>query len=756
MTYFRFSRVVTVFCIVLFLLCHSFTSGQDASEFEPAEPLTIKVSVNEVRLDVVVLDKKGNPITDLTSADFEVFQDNKRQEVIAAVYVDTQPDTAMRAAAAQKNVSNLSLLTSSTALKKEDVLQTIMFVVDDFAMDFENGYNTKTALRNFVEKQMQPGDLVAILRTNYGNRVLNMFQSEKREVLARINTMPSTMAPRPQNGTGTGVNQAMWEDFLFRRYENEMYTLSYSIRTLNNMPGRKILVMATPFSEPEGLLTSHESELVEEFTKHMVEDFSIEMLGDIQDRRADNIMRNPWRRTVEESYKRLADDALLAGVVINYLDIDGLQNYKDPTSKNNYNEPPLSQYHLLKNLQRVRFDPVPMPNPLAAMTGGVTIMNSNLFLDGIGNEVESLMRGYYLVSYAPPPDTFKTSGRKDDDDYRSLKVRVKRSGATVHTRSGFFGKPEKESDTDTPVHPLIEAVYSPFRNDDINVNIAAGYIKDAEAGYRVRAWIHLDPGDVTIVETTDGRGRIDLEALCLASDINGNIQDSKSVEFTLSNFNVDWVRKHGLRFSMLLPVKRPGPYYVRIAVKDKESTKTGSAYQFLDIPDLGKKGLNLSNIFMVTSVDDLNWIRPDATKEIAEGVFFPMFQEEGVKSPALRTYASGDKLQTLALLYNADAKAIGRSEIETQTILYKDGAELQRGASTPLKVDKVENADGIPLLNRLTVGTNMPPGDYVLQLVVTDKKNGKKKEGNATQILSFTVAENQTCETKGAIYGSSD
>jgi hypothetical protein len=31
---------------------------------EPTEPLQIKLSVDEVRLDVVVLDKKGNPITD--------------------------------------------------------------------------------------------------------------------------------------------------------------------------------------------------------------------------------------------------------------------------------------------------------------------------------------------------------------------------------------------------------------------------------------------------------------------------------------------------------------------------------------------------------------------------------------------------------------------------------------------------------------------------------------------------------------------
>jgi len=119
-----------------------------------------------------------------------------------------------------------------------------------------------------------------------------------------------------------------------------------------------------------------------------------------------------------------------------------------------------------------------------------------------------------------------------------------------------------------------------------------------------------------------------------------------------------------------------------------------------------------------------------------------MFQEEGVRSPALRTYSTGDKLQTLALLYNADAKAIGRSEIETQTILYKDGVEFLRGAPSPITMDKVENAGSIPLLNRLTVGPNMALGDYVLQPLVTDKKNNKKQEGRAAQTLGFTVVEN--------------
>jgi len=732
----RSSVSTIIFFFVLLFFRLPFSAGQEvpaaqaeenASELESTDPLKISVSVNEVRLDVVVLDKKGNQITDLTADDFEVFQDNKRQTITSGVYIDSQPDSAIQPSAARKNVPNIPQ-SPTTPLKKEDVRRTIFLVVDDSAMSFENGYYTKMALRNFVEKQIQHGDLIAIIRTGYGNRVLNMFFPDKREALARINAMSLTkVAPPYEDYMHQIFNPSLNEQFdelqkqyVQRLFENQIAIISYSIRSLRDMPGRKILMMVTPFS-------MYSSDLREKSI------FSY----------------------YQDKFLRLADDALRAGVVVNFLDINGLMsNRADPSVnpkigavnaaiKTTPNGAPkiISGYAQ----QRVELDPINETNPLPALTGGVVIENSNFFLSGLGREAESLIKGYYLITYAPPPDTFETRDKKDV--YRRLKVRVKRSGAVVHTRDGFFGRLETESDDETTQNPLIEAIYSPFKQDDINVNIAAGYVKDAEAGYLIRSWIHLDPDYVKIVETEDGGARIDLDTVFLASDINGGVQDARYEKYSFAvepenkAENIDWIQKHGIRFSILLPVKKPGSYYVRIAVQDTNSGKLGSAYQFLEIPDLGKKNMALSNIFMLTSADDLTWMFSDVAKEFDKGVFFPMFQGEGVRSPALRTYLPGDNLQTLAMIYNADAKALARSEIETQTILYKDGVEFMRGEPTPITLDKVDNPGNIPLLNRLTVGTNMPPGDYVLQILATEKKNGKRKEGVTSQTLGFTVVE---------------
>jgi len=92
------------------------------------------------------------------------------------------------------------------------------------------------------------------------------------------------------------------------------------------------------------------------------------------------------------------------------------------------------------------------------------------------------------------------------------------------------------------------------------------------------------------------------------------------------------------------------------------------------------------------------------------------------------------------MLYNAEEKAVAGSEIEMQFILYRDGAEFL-STGRPVSPGSAGNLDGIPLTLRLTMGEDIPPGDYVLEVLVTDIKNKGRREGSASQTVSFTVTE---------------
>ena len=150
---------------------------------DPQPDFALKVTVREVRIDAVVLDKKGRQVTDLAADDFRLYQDGKEQKITSCVYVN---DYEGRSAPDPRFISR-------SRLPIDKIRRTIAFVVDDLSMSFEHLHYARTALQKFAESQMQPGDLVAILRTSRGVGAMQLFNSDKRELLAAIRGLRWTM-----------------------------------------------------------------------------------------------------------------------------------------------------------------------------------------------------------------------------------------------------------------------------------------------------------------------------------------------------------------------------------------------------------------------------------------------------------------------------------------------------------------------------------------------------------------------------------
>src|SRR5215468_12707155 len=75
------SRVNFLLAFTLILSSYQPLSGQNPSPARQQDEPKIRIGTAEVTLDVVVRDKKGRPVKDLTASDFEIYKDGVKQQV---------------------------------------------------------------------------------------------------------------------------------------------------------------------------------------------------------------------------------------------------------------------------------------------------------------------------------------------------------------------------------------------------------------------------------------------------------------------------------------------------------------------------------------------------------------------------------------------------------------------------------------------------------------------------------------------------
>ena len=140
-----------------------------------------RVGVDVVRIDAVVTDADGRTVPNLTAADFEVRQDGKVQPVTftqfmpvasgPAPVVTPQPVTASMAPAAA---------VADPVVRREEIQRTIAIVVDDLGLSFESFHYMQQALHAFVDRELRPADLVAVVRTGGAGGGLQPFTTDRR------------------------------------------------------------------------------------------------------------------------------------------------------------------------------------------------------------------------------------------------------------------------------------------------------------------------------------------------------------------------------------------------------------------------------------------------------------------------------------------------------------------------------------------------------------------------------------------------
>jgi hypothetical protein len=109
-------------------------------------------------------------------------------------------------------------------------------------------------------------------------------------------------------------------------------------------------------------------------------------------------------------------------------------------------------------------------------------------------------------------------------------------------------------------------------------------------------------------------------------------------------------------------------------------------------------------------------------------------------SPAVRRFRQNASLALAYAIYNARLdKAAGRPQLTTQTRIYRDGQPVFIGKEQPVSVQlPYPDLKRIGLVAELKLGSALAPGEYVLQVVVTDTLRNDKHRV-ATQWIDFEI-----------------
>ena len=80
--------------------------------------------------------------------------------------------------------------------KRGDIQRTLALVVDDLGLSVESLQNTRRALHAFVDRELQPTDLVALVRTGGSSGTLQAFTTDRRVLHAAIEGLRWNAASR--------------------------------------------------------------------------------------------------------------------------------------------------------------------------------------------------------------------------------------------------------------------------------------------------------------------------------------------------------------------------------------------------------------------------------------------------------------------------------------------------------------------------------------------------------------------------------
>jgi hypothetical protein len=394
---------------------------------------------------------------------------------------------------------------------------------------------------------------------------------------------------------------------------------------------------------------------------------------------------------------------------------------------------------------------------LAEETGGLFLQNTNDLASALRKAAED-SDGYYLIGYHPDASTFENSNGQPK--FHKVDIKLKGTGLHVRSREGFFGEPGGNQTLEhTREAELTHALQSPFSAGSIHPRLTAVFSNQPKTGSVINALLYFNPNELKWSSEADGSHNASIDVAAAAFDENGLALAPVDTTFNLQLNAAKYpeAMKKGMVYGLHIAVHRPGPYVVRAALRDPATEGSGSAEQYVEVPDVESGHLAVSGIvFQGTgargdgtsaraSADAPPRTAPQKTPAPQESPGrlqeTPDPGEDSTGGAARRIFQRGTPLFYAYDVMNAIVNKTGASqhlELDVQTRLFHEGVQVRAEKKTLDNAGAASDPQRLRVEGRMTLGGDMTPGEYVLQVIVTDKL-AKSKFSTVTQSMDFEI-----------------
>ncbi len=711
MTKQRISKFFGLFAILLTGIV--LAAAQDKNKTEPGEKTAedqtdeiLVVKTELIQTGVGVFDKNGKFVDGLDQDDFELRVDGKPVTIsFFEKFRGGENKSTNRKESNRASVSIAPEISSSAPLGR-----TFIFVADDFHLSFPSQKRTRDLINGFIEKEMLPNDYVAIVSTSGKIGFLQQFTNDP--MVLRMAAERIKNARLYSGADRSHPPMSEYEALSIDRWDREITDIFVKLLA-REMPGTAydILVSHVQSRARTILFQTAQANL----STFSILEQAIRNSGQLPGRKvvffiSDGFLLDQSNTDASFYLRKITDAAARTNTVIYSFDAKGLEaGMPESTSAGD-----IMSSAGFRVQSGERFELQDALSDLANSTGGKFFRYTN-DLKGRLSDAISEVSAYYLLAWDPEFDSEKSDKLKRIEvivrNRPELRVRMQTGliDEAPKSASSKAKKSPKQKDLPVAETELKNALFKPVPAQELPTFLSANYIDVPDKGgfLSIYTQIKYDFADFE----TDGKTAIaKYDLLGLIYDSEGRKAGGFSKILTVSQ-NAASLNEENLPqlfYNHQLQLK-PGLYQIRIAARGNKSARTGSAAQWILIPDLASGQLAMSSLI-------IGEFAPVGVKTDSASIELTDVLKSGISVD--RKFARSSKLRYLGVLYNS-AKSSETSQIYIQTQIFR-GEKLEASSSTsPASSGEIDStrihfAAEIPL-------ENFDVGRYLLVVKVEDR-----------------------------------